>query len=426
MKRINFGIINLMLLCLIIVGCSNSIKSQFESCYKNDTPPNELLTNSAVKNRIIQNYSQRYYDNLLRNAVVYSPVYCDSVQNCFRVYAWKDEKYNNSNSIQLRYFVKNDSLAATLMIDDLEIDKSGDNEYCSIVELEEYIEKITEKANQGKATAQFLLGQYYSTDLTGIDRAIEYYTKAAEQGHAQSCNALGNLVDFSYEFGTNERNIPYIENAAECGNGLAQFDLWIKYAMGKDVGKNEQRALYWLKRSSEQSLVSIISLGELYAGESDIMKLEKDDKKAIVYFTLAAKENSEEAYYWLGEILSTSNQVTRNYSKALEYFQKSADLGHVESMMRLGEIYTIGNTELMPQQDLDKALKYFRGAAEQGDPTAQIALALLLTNQLVPPTNPSDDIVAEGKKWEDLFEKNPLQDNINENLLNKILFCFTN
>lgn len=387
--------VSLICFSLIIMSCSRTLKSEFEDCYSNKISPIELLQTSTVKKYIVNNYSQQYYDKLLKNADVFSPVYYDSILNSYRVYVWKNEKYNISDNAQLRYYIHNDSLATTLVVNNLEIDKSGDSDYdMGKIFAKKGLKEVERKAKQGRATAQYVLAQYYTP--SEIATAIDYYTKAAEQSNSQALYTLGNLVDFSYEFGSNEQNLPYIIKAANCGHALSKFQLWISYLYGKDVIQNESQALYWLKTYAEQSLIGIVELGKIYAGKNDRI-VYKDDKKALMYFTQAAKENSEEAYYWLGEILSTSNQISRDYSKSLKYFQKSASLGYTNSQIKLGVAYCLGNTGLV-HKDIEQSLKYFHNAAEQDNITAQYAICIILFNK-AKLSNISNEELQELKKW---------------------------
>jgi len=58
------------------------------------------------------------------------------------------------------------------------------------------VEWYTKAAEQAHACAQFGLGQFYSNGSDGVMRdykqATECYTKSAEQGHADAQNSLGD------------------------------------------------------------------------------------------------------------------------------------------------------------------------------------------------------------------------------------------
>ena len=217
-------------LCLLITstGCSDNLKSKFEDCYTTKISPIELIYDNDVKERIIKNYSQHYYDKLLSNTDFYSQVYRDSSLNCYYFFAWKDKKYNTSDNIQLRYYVKNDSLATILRIEDLEIDKSGNSDYhnwkqnLESTQTNDFISSLKNKAEKGEATAQYLLGVCYADGIgveSNIDKAIELYNKSANQGNSQALYPLSFIYNLKNE---SKKSKDCLKLAAERGNREAQ------------------------------------------------------------------------------------------------------------------------------------------------------------------------------------------------------------
>ena len=64
--------------------------------------------------------------------------------------------------------------------------------------------------------------------------------------------------------------------------------------------------------------------------------------------------------------------VRRDLSKAAEYFERGAALGHPDALTNLGNIYESGETI---GQDLPKAAGLYRRAAKQGNAKGQVNLA---------------------------------------------------
>ena len=407
MKRQVLNGINLVLLSLIIVSCSNTLKSQFEDCYQQKISAIELLQDSKVKKRIIQNYSQQYYDKLLTNTDIYSPIYVDSIQNCFYFYAWKNKRYNTTDNIHLRYYIDKDSIAATLRIENLEVDKSVDSDYSNwkqILESPQSINSLKSKAKQGKATAQYLLGVCYADGIgveANIDKAIDLYTQSGNMGHSEALHTLSLIYSMK---GENSRALFYQEKAARQGNIEAQSALGFYYEFKKDYNK----ALYWFKKAAEHSLDDILYVGKIYyAKEISTGYNMHNDKEAVKYFMLASKEDSEEANYWLGEIYSTSKQIPHDFAKALKYYQESANKGYIKAQMKLGEAYITGNTELV-KKNRYKSLEWFRKAVEQGDPTAPYIVAIILEDKFLK-SGGSFDELEELKKMEKEIEEDKIR-----------------
>mgnify|MGYP002566373612 CR=1 FL=1 len=379
-------------LCLMITSCSDSLKSKFEDCYTAKTSPTELLHNKDIKDRIIKNYSQQYYDKLLSNANIYTQIYLDSLHGYYYMYGRKENVSNRDFNTNLRYYYKNDSLSVTMKMYNIEIDRSGYSDYEGWEnDIENHLKEIEKQAKQGSAAALYILGRYHSLTQNNIvpfdlEKAKYYFQKSAEQHNTQSLFMLG-IIDCSD--GNVDKGLSLLEKAALQGNEEAQGNLGTMYLKGKRMTADYKKSVIWFSKLSERG-------GEI----------------------------AQQALFNLGEIYI--NKI-KDSKKALFYYQKSAELGYIKAQLRLAlEYFDKNSYSSFVEPNEEQGVKWLRMAAKQGDPTAQNALAILLINRLVLPANPNDDIVTEGKKWEEIFENNPLQDNINENLLNKILFCFTN
>lgn len=65
--------------------------------------------------------------------------------------------------------------------------------------------------------------------------------------------------------------------------------------------------------------------------------------------------------------------VKKDDVKAIEWWRKAGDQGHIKAQYSLGEMY---RTSKGVKQDYTKAFKWFRKAAEQGDGSAQFNLGV--------------------------------------------------
>ena len=81
-------------------------------------------------------------------------------------------------------------------------------------------------------------------------------------------------------------------------------------------------------------------------------------------------ENEAESLFRKGDV----EYKTKDYEKAVEYYRKAVDLGHIEAQYRLGWAYNHG--EGVPQ-DYMKAAELYEKAVEQGYANAQLNLCLL-------------------------------------------------
>lgn len=74
---------------------------------------------------------------------------------------------------------------------------------------------------------------------------------------------------------------------------------------------------------------------------------------------------------------SNGQGVNRDYAKAVEWYTKSANQGHISAQNNLGVMYERGQG--IPQ-DYSKAIEWYIKSANQGDEEAQYNLALMYQN----------------------------------------------
>ena len=105
-------------------------------------------------------------------------------------------------------------------------------------------------AESGDADAQFNIAQAYKfgrgvpQDMTA---AIDYYRKAAAQGHAQAEDNAGLLL---YQQGRQSEAMPYLDRSAERGESRAQYLVGISLFNGDLVAQDWVRAYAMMNRAS--------------------------------------------------------------------------------------------------------------------------------------------------------------------------------
>jgi len=106
----------------------------------------------------------------------------------------------------------------------------------------------------------------------------------------------------------------------------------------------------------------------------------KDYTKALYYFQLSAEQNNSWAQCNLGAIYYRGDGVERDYTEALCYFQLSAEQGNSHAQNNLGYMYQNGHGV---EKDYAKAFHYCQLSAEQGNSFAQDSLKFLLQKEEV-------------------------------------------
>jgi|LWDU01.1.fsa_nt_gi TPR repeat protein len=115
-------------------------------------------------------------------------------------------------------------------------------------------------AEQGKASAQFIIGVMYFEGkgvLQDYKESVKWYRKAAEQGHPGGQLYLGNM----YTNGDGvlkdyKESVRLYTKAAEQGMAEAELKLGLAYILGVGVLKDLSKAKYWIKKAYENPTIS--------------------------------------------------------------------------------------------------------------------------------------------------------------------------
>lgn len=116
------------------------------------------------------------------------------------------------------------------------------------------VEKWRPLAVAGDADAQFNLGQAYKLGRgvsTDLPTAIEWFRKAAVQGHAQAIDNYGLAL---FQDGKKSEALPWLERSAARDEKRAQLVLGTMLFNGDGVAKDWVRAYALVTRSSQQTL----------------------------------------------------------------------------------------------------------------------------------------------------------------------------
>ncbi len=163
-------------------------------------------------------------------------------------------------------------------------------------------DSLKRKAEQGDPVAQYSLGLRYdggNSALKDRTKAVYWFHKAAEKGHAEAQFKLGvhYFTDLSVprDIAVAKSNYWY-RKAAELGNADAQSTLGIVYKTGRGVSKDSVKAAYWFFKAAKQGTAEAQSeLGLMYAKGDGV----PTDFKLAAYW---GRKGAEQGNAW-GQIL---------------------------------------------------------------------------------------------------------------------------
>ena len=262
------------------------------------------------------------------------------------------------------------------------------------------------RAIKGDPVAQFCLGFMYKHGK-GVphnrEKAIAWYTKAAEQGYAPAQNDLGVMYLRLWEepvlLGERSVNMDFLtlalewfDRATQQNNPTAQFNLASVYAQNaaslERFGESQrimelyQQVEIWYKKAAEQDYAPAQFHLAMMMYEEGLFEVDADFEKAVELYTKAASPDLETttpykqgyalAQHQLALMYHTGKGVKQDIKKAAKWYQRAAEQGLAESQFSLGLLYQMGNEV---NQDFKEAEKWYQEAAEQGFARAQNNLA---------------------------------------------------
>ncbi len=139
--------------------------------------------------------------------------------------------------------------------------------------------------------------------------------------------------------------------ACKEGNQDAIHWMFVAYANGLGVERNEDKALEYLKILAECGYPDMqCELGKWYETIDWGTRKSEMNREAVKWFARAAEQGNVEAMYLLGECYRDGSGVEEDQKKAVEWFAKAAERGHEEATAEL-EFYNRRVSEKAFEED---------------------------------------------------------------------------
>lgn len=210
---------------------------------------------------------------------------------------------------------------------------------------------------------QYRVGMMYRDGLgtrKDLKRAEEYFQKAVIQKNLSAVYALGMLYLGSGENEKIVKAVSLLKNAADKGNGMAQYTLGKLYLQGKGTEQNTAKASKYFLLSAEQGNgYAAYQLGRLLIENEEHRNIEQ----GIRWLSFASDKNNPYAQYQLGKLYMEGLFVPSNEVKAVHYFEKASAENSAASF-RLGCIYLWGKGI---EQDKKKGREWLEFSVGQGN-----------------------------------------------------------
>jgi len=194
-------------------------------------------------------------------------------------------------------------------------------------------------ARKGHSEARVKLGYLYASGVWGkedLETALSWYLIAATENDHPYAQAM--LAYYYLEMGADTDAIPWLEKAADSGDGYAQRELGNLYLLGRGVTQNNRKAALLFCRAAAQG--DIYSL-HMCANETS---QKSGFAAAEPYYLAAAEKGYSESQYSLCVAYTDVSKKLRDVSeKGFYWCRQAAYQGHIEAQIKLGTLYADGH-----------------------------------------------------------------------------------
>ena len=262
--------------------------------------------------------------------------------------------------------------------------------------------------DNGNASAYFNVGLCYDGGYgvaQNVNKAIEYYNKAAEMDVPEAMNKMAVIAEQKGDYAVALKNlrklallgnpvcmrkvatmllnglgtpaseteiIDMLTAAAQKGDRRAQVHLADCYQRGQGVPVNYDEMFNWLLLAAQESDPEAqTKLAYCYQKGYGTVK---NTDVAFSWYQLAAKSDYAPALASLGDCYRDGYGTAANPALAVECYKKAADKGDTIGQYRMGTAYLTG---YVLKQSPEEAFKCFSAAAKQDFPPALYQLGYL-------------------------------------------------
>lgn len=270
----------------------------------------------------------------------------------------------------------------------------------------------TKAAEQNNILSQYSLGEFYLEGKVvpkNIEKAIYWYKQAAKQNDADAQFELGLIYyDDDHTLTNKAKAFYWLERAANKNKKMAQAIIGEMYKEGIGVEKSEYFSKFWLKQVANSHGIyrtALCQLAELYTSENS--SLDENEKALDIYTELLNTEESENTRCYiegksayqvkLGKIYSNETELN-NVKLAAEWYTKAASNNNKHGQFFLATAYWEG---MGVNLNKEKAIYWYQKSADNGFYPAKMILSptyVLLGNQYLK----GDGVIQnylEAKKW---------------------------
>ena len=258
--------------------------------------------------------------------------------------------------------------------------------------IEKAIEWFEKAAEQNNPDALYQLGYIYGAEAYSVlneEKSNEYYSRAlAEYINAEKDNANANAecrIGRMYVNGmgteaNGAEGVRWLEKSALNNNSDAAYQLYKLYSEGELIESDHERAVQFLEISARlDNPYAQYAFGKLKLDDGDV-------KESIKWLEQASDKNMPYASYKLGTVYASDEYGQLDEEKSQKFYSKA--LSDFETVYQENPddltAYQIAGMYLSgkgTEQNIEKAIEWFEKAAEQNNPDALYQLGYIYRNE---------------------------------------------
>ncbi|MBX9465752.1 MAG: sel1 repeat family protein [Aquamicrobium sp.] len=203
----------------------------------------------------------------------------------------------------------------------------------------------TPLALEGNPAAQTLVAEIYSRGLgvrQDVVTAMEWYGKAADQKVPEAVFQLAMiLLDGGPEIGDPDRAYTLLEDAADAGNRLAQFNFAQMTTSRDQSPEGMKKAVTYYEKAAEAGLADAqYAMAQIYEQGFGGKPVDMDEARR--WLELAAAQNFDTAQIQLGTWLVEGVGGERDQEAGFSWLLRAARAGNPAAQNRIAKLYRAG------------------------------------------------------------------------------------
>ncbi len=155
--------------------------------------------------------------------------------------------------------------------------------------------------------------------------------------------------------------------------GIATFVV-PNYSFAAALDKEDLAEIQKIKEHNKKQEKNRVSLDKFQKENPNSMTARSEEYWDLAWHARLADYGDEESQFVIAQAYDTGHEVDQNPKKAVAFYEKAGDQGHIDACMRLGEIY---RENKWLKKDDEKSLYWYSKAAKAGYVQAQLKVSEL-------------------------------------------------